>query len=96
MGTIPKYNVGDRVMVVPFSECFGYDVPGKGTVMHWEKTVNGSIIYSIEFDEFVKGHECGGHCKRGYGFWHLEDEITLCESSLQSPTVGDTSLLFGG
>lgn len=62
-----KFKVGDRVRVREEEFTFNENILGKyGTI----KRVM-PYFYSVEFDEFVEGHECSGFARDGYG-WNLK------------------------
>lgn len=60
-----EFKVGDRVKMVR-GECFGSRVVGKvGTI----KKCMGKNCIAVAFDENVNGHDLGGICKFGYGWF---------------------------
>jgi len=36
-------------------------------------------LYAVEFDDRVGGHDCGGACKSGYGYYVAECDIVKME-----------------
>lgn len=68
-----KFKVGDRVKVKKDAITLNINTVGEcGTV---KKLLDNSC--SVEFDKFVRGHNCGGFAKDGYGWNCAEDALDL-------------------
>lgn len=69
-----KFKVGDRVKVKKDIVTLNRRTVGKcGTV----KELLTDNYCSVEFDEFVGGHDCNGFAKEGHGWNHAEDALDL-------------------
>lgn len=69
-----KFKVGDRVKVKNDIVTLNRRTVGKcGTV----KELLTDNYCSVEFDEFVGGHDCNGFAKEGHGWNHAEDALDL-------------------
>ena len=67
-----KFKVGDRVKVKKDIVTINRRTVGKcGTV----KELLTDNYCSVEFDEFVGGHDCNGLAKEGHGWNHAEDAL---------------------
>lgn len=90
--TRPEFKVGDRVRYVETATAlWGKLMIGDtGTVR-----VIQSGNYGVEFDRYVEGHDIGGACKKGYGFWILPAELaTLEEEQEDTIQLPDMELIF--
>lgn len=77
-----KFKVGDRVKVKKDIVTFNRRTVGKcGTV----KELLTDNYCSVEFDEFVGGHDCNGFAKEGHGWNHAEDALDLVKT--QNETI---------
>lgn len=77
-----KFKVGDRVKVKNDIVTLNRRTVGKcGTV----KELLTDNYCSVEFDEFVGGHDCNGFAKEGHGWNHAEDELDLVKT--QNETI---------
>lgn len=77
-----KFKVGDRVKVKKDTVTLNRRTVGKcGTV----KELLTDNYCSIEFDEFVGGHDCNGFAKEGHGWNHAEDALDLVKT--QNETI---------
>lgn len=67
---MPKFKVGDRVRCIAPQDGNTSIVGQKGTV----RSVEGSLdIVSVEFDNYVNGHELQSFCRCKYGYgWHVD------------------------
>lgn len=64
-----EYKVGDRVISLCGPEMFA-----KATVCY----AGESQLYNgvgIAYDEPIGTHNCGGHCKGGYGYWAFVSDL---------------------
>lgn len=69
-----KFKVGDRVKVKKDTVTLNRRTVGKcGTV----KELLTDNYCSVEFDEFVCGHDCNGFAKEGHGWNYAEDALDL-------------------
>ena len=72
------FSIGDRVVIVDTkSICFSAYVE-VGMTATIRNIISESI--GIEFDVNVGGHDLGGMCKYGYGWYVLPKNIILAES----------------
>lgn len=77
-----KFKVGDRVKVKKDIVTLNRRTVGKcGTV----KELLTDNYCSVEFDEFVCGHDCNGFAKEGHGWNHAEDALDLVKT--QNETI---------
>lgn len=77
-----KFKVGDRVKVKKDIVTLNRRTVGKcGTV---KELLTGNYC-SVEFDEFVGGHDCNGFAKEGHGWNHAEDALDLVKT--QNETI---------
>ena len=77
-----KFKVGDRVKVKKDIVTLNRRTVGKcGTV----KELLTDNYCSVEFDEFVGGHDCNGFAKEGHGWNHAEDVLDLVKT--QNETI---------
>lgn len=77
-----KFKVGDRVKVKKDIVTLNRRTVGKcGTV----KELLTNNYCSVEFDEFVGGHDCNGFAKEGHGWNHAEDALDLVKT--QNETI---------
>lgn len=77
-----KFKVGDRVKVKKDIVTLNRRTVGKcGTV----KELLTDNHCSVEFDEFVGGHDCNGFAKEGHGWNHAEDALDLVKT--QNETI---------
>lgn len=77
-----KFKVGDRVKVKKDILTLNRRTVGKcGTV---KELLTGNYC-SVEFDEFVDGHDCNGFAKEGHGWNHAEDALDLVKT--QNETI---------
>lgn len=77
-----KFKVGDRVKVKKDIVTLNRRTVGKcGTV----KELLTDNYCSVEFDEFVGGHDCNGFAKEGHGWNHAEDALDLVKT--QNETI---------
>lgn len=77
-----KFKVGDRVKVKKDIVTLNRRTVGKcGTV----KELLTDNYCSVEFDEFVGGHDCNGFAKEGHGWNHAEDALDLVKN--QNETI---------
>lgn len=77
-----KFKVGDRVKVKKDIVTLNRRTVGKcGTV----KELLMDNYCSVEFDEFVGGHDCNGFAKEGHGWNHAEDTLDLVKT--QNETI---------
>lgn len=77
-----KFKVGDRVKVKNDIFTLNRRTVGKcGTV----KELLTDNCCSVEFDEFVDGHDCNGFAKEGHGWNHAEDALDLVKT--QNETI---------
>lgn len=77
-----KFKVGDRVKVKKDIVTLNRRTVGKcGTV----KELLTDNYCSVEFDEFVDGHDCNGFAKEGHGWNHAEDALDLVKT--QNETI---------
>lgn len=77
-----KFKVGDRVKVKKDIVTLNRRTVGKcGTV----KELLTDNYCSVEFDEFVCGHDCNGFAKEGHGWNHAEDALDLVKN--QNETI---------
>lgn len=77
-----KFKVGDRVKVKKDIVTLNRRTVGKcGTV----KELLTDNYCSVEFDEFVGGHDCNGFAKEGHGWNHAEDTLDLVKT--QNETI---------
>lgn len=77
-----KFKVGDRVKVKKDTVTLNRRTVGKcGTV----KELLTDNYCSVEFDEFVGGHDCNGLAKDGYGWNLVEDVLDLVKT--QNATI---------
>lgn len=65
--------VGDKVKCIAGE----YDSPidAVGTVVVIDKRYYPSI--GVRFDSWIDGHDLGGYCQFGYGWWLAADELVL-------------------
>ena len=76
-----KFKVGDRVKVKKDAITLNINTVGEcGTV---KKLLDNSC--SVEFDKFVRGHNCGGFAKEGHGWNCAEDDLDLVKT--QNETI---------
>lgn len=76
-----KFKIGDRVKVKKDAITLNINTVGEcGTV---KKLLDNSC--SVEFDKFVRGHNCGGFAKEGHGWNCAEDTLDLVKT--QSETI---------
>lgn len=76
-----KFKVGDRVKVKNDAITLNINTVGEcGTV---KKLLDD--FCSVEFDKFVRGHNCGGFAKDGHGWNCAEDELDLVKT--QNETI---------
>lgn len=70
----PKFKVGDRVECI--THWYKTHLIGKiGTI---KKLLKGSsYVYTVDFDEYIGGHNGGGTCKPGHGSHIREDCLEL-------------------
>lgn len=77
-----KFKVGDRVKVKKDIVTINRRTVWKcGTV----KELLTDNYCSVEFDEFVGGHDCNGFAKEGHGWNHAEDALDLVKT--QNETI---------
>lgn len=77
-----KFKVGDRVKVKKDIVTINRRTVGKcGTV----KELLTDNYCSVEFDEFVGGHDCNGFAKEGHGWNCVEDALDLVKT--QNETI---------
>lgn len=77
-----KFKVGDRVKVKKDIVTLNRRTVGKcGTV----KELLTDNYCSVEFDEFVGGHDCNGFAKEWHGWNHAEDALDLVKT--QNETI---------
>lgn len=77
-----KFKVGDRVKVKKDIVTINRRTVCKcGTV----KELLTDNYCSVEFDEFVGGHDCNGFAKEGHGWNHAEDALDLVKT--QNETI---------
>lgn len=77
-----KFKVGDRVKVKKDIATLNRRTVGKcGTV----KELLTYNYCSVEFDEFVGGHDCNGFAKEGHGWNYAEDALDLVKT--QNETI---------
>lgn len=77
-----KFKVGDRVKVKKDIVTLNRRTVGKcGTV----KELLTDNYCSVEFDEFVGGHDCNGFAKEGHEWNHAEDALDLVKT--QNETI---------
>lgn len=77
-----KFKVGDRVKVKKDIVTLNRRTVWKcGTV----KELLTDNYCSVEFDEFVGGHDCNGFAKEGHGWNHAEDALDLVKT--QNETI---------
>lgn len=77
-----KFKVGDRVKVKKDIVTLNRRTVGKcGKV----KELLTDNYCSVEFDEFVGGHDCNGFAKEGHGWNHAEDALDLVKT--QNETI---------
>lgn len=77
-----KFKVGDRVKVKKDIVTLNRRTVGKcGTV----KELLADNYCSVEFDEFVGGHDCNGFAKEGHGWNYVEDALDLVKT--QNETI---------
>lgn len=71
---MPEFSVGDRVVSV-------VDSPEDNHSIHVGSTGSvcrvGTRRVAIEWDEYVGGHDCEGHCADGHGWWVNTEDIEL-------------------
>jgi len=72
-----KFKVGDRVITI------GTYSPGHNNKRNLKGTVKLLYFYndiiSVEFDQFIEGHECGGETRYGYGWNVPQSQIKKIE-----------------
>ena len=84
------FNVGDRVYL---RDCY---------VQNWGDTHagdTGTICYvgdniGVEFDRYVEGHNCGGTCKDGYGYYIAPYDPALIEQETDPVQPPDLEQFF--
>lgn len=96
------FMVGDRVVVAKEMYYFGSQGPHVGDVGTVRAFAGKDI--GVDFDNPVSdGHDLGGHCERGYGWWCLAKCLAHCipdadgeEEQFDSATNEEIStFLFG-
>jgi len=79
-----KFKVGDRVKVKKDIVTLNRRTVGKcGTV----KELLTDNYCSVEFDEFVGGHDCNGFAKEGHGWNHAEDALDLVKTKNETIVI---------
>lgn len=79
-----KFKVGDRVKVKKDIVTLNRRTVGKcGTV----KELLKDNYCSVEFDEFVGGHDCNGFAKEGHGWNHAEDALDLVKTKNETIVI---------
>lgn len=79
-----EFKVGDRVGVLPeYGLVGGRDVNPEGLFGTICARHPNGLDFGIEFDVFIGGHECGGACQRGYG-WFIGPQYLFHETDLSS------------
>lgn len=79
-----KFKVGDRVKVKKDTVTLNRRTVGKcGTV----KELLTDNYCSVEFDEFVGGHDCNGFAKEGHGWNHAEDALDLVKTKNETIVI---------
>ena len=79
-----EFQIGDRVGVLPEYGSVGNanvspnDLYGTICMLH----PNGHD-FGVEFDIFIDGHDCGGACQKGYG-WFIGPQYLFHETDLSS------------
>lgn len=64
---------------------FGFvDVGSTGTVIE-----EGRATVGVEFDKCVKGHDCGGLCEPGYGWYVMKAHLELIDDTDNAIAVPD-------
>lgn len=91
-----QYNIGDRVMAVPYNDYFEDGLPRPATVVSYYRYPDGYLEYGLRFDEYVNGHNLNGGCEDGYGFWQSSHSIRGTEYKLTEIVPGNISMIFGG
>ena len=86
------YHEGDRVRVVKRMADNAKLVIGLlGTVCR-----SGDYIISVDWDENIDGHGCGGLCEWGHGWNVLPDEVEPAEpSAMETGEPTDTDGFLG-
>lgn len=88
------FNVGDRVYLRDnkyVDDCGNTHAGDTGTIC-W--TDSNGLNVGVEFDRYVEGHDCGGACKYGYG-WYIDlDDLGLIEQEPDPVQPPDLDLLF--
>lgn len=72
------FQIGDRVKCVrcPETKTILPDMEGEVVTT----TLRGNTPYiGVKWDVYVSGHDCGGRCEYGYGWWILKQDIQLIE-----------------
>jgi hypothetical protein len=58
-----KYKNGDRIIITDFAGNDNIKIGDKGTIC--------DVPEGIYFDKHIEGHDCGGHCRSGHG-WYVQ------------------------
>lgn len=69
-----EFKVGDKVICVK-DYVDKVKVGLKGVIVDMESSIG------VEWEEDIGGHDCGGYCKSGYGYFVNRDNIKLLTSS---------------
>lgn len=76
---MPTWNIGDRVVsLVDHPEGKSTIVSGmSGYICSFNeiRARNGYSSVGVCWDENIRGHNCGGHCEDGHGWYVYEDSI---------------------
>lgn len=79
-----EFQIGDRVGVLPeYGLVGGKNVDPEGLFGTICTRQPNGLDFGIEFDVIIGGHECGGACQKGYG-WFIGPEFLFHETSLSS------------
>lgn len=82
-----EFCVGDEVLYIydyDYDIGHGQELDGLiGTVCHVRDSGNRGVDIGVEFYEYVEGHNCGGHCKTGYGWYVLPESITHTKQQVE-------------
>lgn len=79
-----KFKVGDRVTCTKNydKERTMYKIKGLEATIVVEPSIRG-LRYGLEFDEYIDGHSCDLHGKRGYCWWVPEKYIEFCDEDIK-------------
>ena len=70
------YKIGQKVRILKIEKINNFDLIGRtGKIITIAKS--NILPIGVEFDDYIKGHDCGGKGKKGHCRWVKIDEIEL-------------------